>query len=137
MTEQEIRDQLAEALATRFVSDIGERNPDWDIDKPDGPDNPYYLTVPMAERVKQSPVTVVVNDDDGFRSIHMLGCDDLAVALLPAVRSIAAAELEAVAAAIDADARVSEARTLGQAQRVAGEARSVVLERADVLRGKS
>jgi hypothetical protein len=61
--------KAAEVLAEAFTSATGERNPDWDIDKPDDPvSNPYHRTRPMSERVRDS-VWNVFTDTDGHASM--------------------------------------------------------------------
>jgi hypothetical protein len=96
----EDHEALAGALAETYTSEHGARNPAWDVDQPDGPDNPHSLTRPMAERIDSAPY-VIFTDHDGCRSIRMPSCAELAGALLPVVDAIArrraAKELRAAA----------------------------------------
>lgn len=102
------------------------------------------MTGPVADDALRGQLAEALADLHGYEpGTDLTGTTWLtqADALLPVVTAwaereagVRAAEaLRAAAAAIDADARVSEARDLGQAQRAVGEARSVVLECADVL----
>ena len=77
----DIREQIAEAIAERFTSDVGAHNPDWDWEKEDGPDNPYYFTRPMAERVESGPM-VIFGSGDGCRSMRVPSCREIADAVL-------------------------------------------------------
>lgn len=83
------RDQLAGVLAEKFTSPYGARNPDWDWEKPDGPDNAYHLPVAMADRIQQAP-HVVLLAEDGCNSITMPSCAALVDALMPVVDAIVA-----------------------------------------------
>jgi hypothetical protein len=77
------RDQIAEALALKFSSEYGARNPNWDIEKPDGPDNQYHLERPMSERVKGQPY-IVFTASDGYRSMRVATFYEIADAILEA-----------------------------------------------------
>jgi hypothetical protein len=58
------------ALAEKFTSAFGDRNPDWDIDKDDDPvTNPYLLTDPMEHRALGS-LMVTFRDSDGHMSFR-------------------------------------------------------------------
>jgi len=70
MTYDEDVELVAEALAREFTSPGLERNPAWDIEKPDGPDNEYYLGTGFdPERVHQG-MFVHFTGGDGGRSIR-------------------------------------------------------------------
>lgn len=75
--------RAAEVLAEKFTPPYAGRNPAWDIEKPDGPDNEYHLTAPMAERV-QSGMYVHFTDTDGGRSFRAATCEEAAGALAAA-----------------------------------------------------
>lgn len=79
MADPDLVLRVAEAIALRFVRGTGERNPDWDIDGPNDDTNPYHLTVPMSERIKQPP-SVVFIDSDGCPSVRFPSCMEIAQA---------------------------------------------------------
>ena len=78
-----LRERIAEALAERYTSGVGYRNPEWDIEKPDGPDNEYYLTVPMDARITQSVMECFIAADGG-RSLRTPTCLEIADVLIAA-----------------------------------------------------
>lgn len=73
--------RMAEALALEFSTSVGARNPAWDIDQPDGPDNRYYFSRSLAERVVGSPM-IHFTATDGHRSMRVPTFHELAEALV-------------------------------------------------------
>lgn len=73
--------QMAEVLAVEFSTSRGALNPDWDFEQPDGPDNRYYLTRTLAERVAGSPM-LHFTDTDGHRSMRVPTFHELADTLV-------------------------------------------------------
>lgn len=67
--------RAAEALAEAYTSNVGPKNPDWDIDKPDDDEtNPYYLERPMSDRVQMGAfITFQASDGyPGFRPASLV-----------------------------------------------------------------
>lgn len=71
------RQRIADAIAEAFTTEWGARNPAYDIEQPDGPDNEYHLRRSMSERVQGSPA-VHFTAGDGCRSFRTPTCEEIA-----------------------------------------------------------
>ena len=84
MTKTDAFQKAAETLAEAFTSPTGDRNPDWDIDKPDDPvSNPYHLPRFMEERIQDGAVTTFT-DTDGHTSIRVISIAEIVQVLADA-----------------------------------------------------
>jgi hypothetical protein len=82
--DEALIEAIAEALAAAYTSPFGARNPQWDWEKPDGPGNEYHLSVPMSERVTQSPY-LIGTDAEGGRYIYHPAISEIARAAFAAM----------------------------------------------------
>lgn len=89
IAEDQLRDQIMEALAARFTSAQGPRNPDWDDTEPDSDRNPYYRTVPMAVRAQQPPM-IHFTAQDGTEAMRVPTIPEITDAVMPVIAGLIA-----------------------------------------------
>jgi hypothetical protein len=83
--------KIAEALAEKYTPEWGGRNPYWNIDLDDGPDNEYHLRVPMSDRIQQGPFIKNISGD-GAWSYSVPSCQEIAEAIAPVIEEIVQAK---------------------------------------------
>ncbi len=77
------RDEIIAALVEKFTDKYykSQRNYDWDWEKPEGPDNEYYIYAPYTERLKAHPMVNFIAGD-GQRSTRIANFGEIADAIL-------------------------------------------------------